>query len=63
MMREKILAALLIISICTNVYLVFFDHSSVDGGVGQLINIHVNPALANHNLTGELNTTDRKSVV
>jgi hypothetical protein len=58
MMREKILAVLLIISLSANVYLVFFEQSS-DQGFQQLVNIHMHPGenITNSSNNSELNRT------
>ncbi len=57
MMRERILAVLLIISLCANVYLVSFERSS-DEGIQQLINMHLHPG---QNLTNSSSNPDMNS--
>jgi len=57
MTREKIIAVLLIISLCANVYMVFFERSS-DDGIQQLLNMHLHPG---QNLTNSSNNTELNS--
>jgi hypothetical protein len=49
MKREQVLTALLVISLCANAYLIFFNHSSLDQRVKIMLNPVFHPVHANEN--------------